>query len=329
MNLLRRLRGPAIDDEGVLAVIYYYHLDPQPQRALAAFERVVERGAAEPAMAEVMATPAWVFGRIAGQNPEIQGGVRRALERRRATTSPFGKMVLETMEAGDEAAQQLLTRSLTAATDIAFLEAEAVATGSLEPFVRMIDALQAPDIVRGVLEEWLHNESGYLISPSVEAGVEVLAADYHIVARTDPPSVLTVSDCDLMVMVQKPLSITVTKQGAPPPSLRHDRPLPAEPSPDDSEPLGIKLSAYVALANGLNDHEGLVDRVKTEFTRREDARVRIDLLELLAGYELPKFRIAQGIELVEQVLEIDPYRRDLETLLGRLRRDPLDLMTGG
>jgi hypothetical protein len=50
--------------------------------------------------------------------------------------------------------------------------------------------------------------------------------------------------------------------------------------------------------------------------------VRIDLLELLAGYELPKFRTAAGIELLEQVLEIDPYRGDLKTLVERLRRDP-------
>jgi hypothetical protein len=329
MNLFRRLRGPVIDEAGVLAVTYAYYLDPQPQRALAAFERLVEVGAAEPARAEVMATAAWVFGRIAGQNPGIQGAVRRALERRRATTSPFGMMVLETMEAGDEAAQQLLTRPLTSATDIAFLEAEVVATGSIEPFVRMIDALEAPDIVRRVLERWLGKERGDAINPSVEAGIEVLAADYQIIARADPPSVLTVSDCDLLVMVQKPVSITVTKQGMPPPPLTHDRSLPAEPSADDTEALRIKLSAYGALADGLNGHEGLLDLVRSEFGRREEARVRIDLLELLAGYELPKFRIAQGIELLEQILEIDPHRRDLETLLERLRRDPFDFMTGG
>lgn len=329
MNLLRRLRGPAIDTEGVVAVIYHYYLDPQPQRALAAFERVVEVGAADPAQAEMMTTAAWVFGRIAGRNPEIQGAVRRALERREATTTPFGRMVLETMEAGEGAAQKLLTRPLTSGTDIAFLEAEVVATGSFEPFVRMIDALEAPDIVRRVLEQWLQSEGGYLISPSVEAGIEVLATDYHIVVRADPPTVLTVSDCDLMVMIQKPLSIRVTKQGVPPPPLRHDRLLPAEPSAGDSEPLGIKLSAYTALANGLNEHEGLLDRVRSELARREEARVRIDLLELLAGYELPKFRTAQGIELLEQILEIDPYRRDLETLLERLRRDPFELLTGG
>jgi hypothetical protein len=329
MNLLRRLRGPAIDEEGVLAVVYSYYLDPQPARALAAFERLVESGAAEPARAEMMMSAAWVFGRIAEQNPGIQGAVRRALERRRVTTSTFGRMVLDVMEAGEGATQKLLTRPLTSAMEIALLEAEVVATGSLDPYVWMIDALQAPDIVRRVLEAWLQSEGGYLISPSVEAGIEVLATDYHIVARADPPSVLTVSDCDLMVMIQKPLSIRVTKQGLPTPPLRHDRPLPAEPSADHSEPLRIKLSAYVALANGLNEHDGLLDLIRSEFARREDVRVRIDLLELLAGYALPKFRIAQGIELLEQVLELDPYRPDLATLLERLRRDPFDLMTGG
>ena len=329
MNLFRRLRRPAIDDEAVVAVIYHYYLDPQPQRALAVFERVVELGAAEPAQAEIMTTPAWVFGRIAGRNPEIQGAVRRALERRGATNSPFGRMVLETAQAGEEAAQRLLTRPFTSGDDIAFLEAEVVATGSLDPFVRMIDAFDAPDVVRGLLEQWLEDERGQLISPSVEAGIEVLATDYHIVVQAHPPSVLTVSDCDLMVMVQKPLSITVYRKGSPVSELRHDRPLPVQPSAGDNEPLRIKLSAYASLAEGLNQHEGLRDRVRSELARREDPRVRIDLLELLAGYELPKFRTPQGIELLEQVLEIDPYRHDLETLLERLRRDPFELLTSG
>jgi hypothetical protein len=323
MNLLRRLRGPAIDEDGVMAVLYYYYRDPQPRLALAAFERCVKSGMADPGSADELASTAWVFGRIAGMNPEIQDPVRRALDRRGVTATPYGRMVLETAEAGEEAAQRLLTRPLTSANDIAFLGAEAVVTGSLDPFVRMIDALDAPDLVRLRLEQWLRGEPGGVVVPSVEEGVEILATDYHIVVRADPPGVLTVSDCDLMVTVQKPLSITVYKQGAGVPRSGSDRrTFPIQFSAELTQPLRIKLSAYAALAEGLNEHEGLLERVRSELPRRDDARVRIDLLELLAGYELPKFQTAQGIELMEQVLEIDPYRGDLETLVKRLRRDP-------
>jgi len=331
MNLLRRLHEPAIDEDGVLGVLYYYYLDPQPTRALAAFERCVKKGIADPDAADELASTAWVFGRIAGMNPEIQDAVRRALDRRGVTASPYGRMVLETAEAGEGAAQRLLTRPLTSANDIALLGAEAVVTGSLDPFVRMIDALDAPDLTRLRIEAWLHGEPGDLVGPAVEEGIEVLATDYHIIVRADPPAVLTVSDCDLMVMIEKPLSITVYQQGDHIPQSGSDhRPLPVQPSAGDTEPLRIKLSAYAALADGLNEHEGLLERVRSELPRRVGARVRIDLLELLAGYELPKFRTAAGIELLEQVLEIDPYRDDLETLIERLRRDPfMGLMDGG
>lgn len=323
MNLLRRLRGPAIDQEQVLAVLYHYYLDPQPARALAAFERCVEKGVADPGSADELASTAWVFGRIAGINPELREPVRRALERRGVTASPYGRMVLETAEAGEGAAQQLLTRPLSLASDIAFLGAEVVVTGSLDPFVRMIDALEAPDQVRLLLEQWLQGEPEGVAVPSIEEGTEILATDYHIVVRADPPGVLTVSDCDLLVTIQKPLSITVYKQGGRTPQPGRDRrTLPVQFSAETTEPLRLKLSAYGALAEGLNEHEGLLERVRSELERRPDARVRIDLLELLAGYELPKFRTAQGIELVEQVLEIDPYRDDLVTLVERLRRDP-------
>ena len=331
MNLLRRLRGPAIDEDEVLAVLYYYYLDPQPNRALAAFERCVKKGMADPGSADELASTAWVFGRIAGMNPEIQDAVRRALDRRGVTTSPYGRMVLETAEAGEGAAQRLLTRPLTSADDIAFLGAEAVVTGSLDPFVRMIDALGAPDLVRRRLEQWLHGEPEGVVVRSVEEGIQILATDYHIVVRADPPAVLTVSDCDLMVMIQKPLSITeYTQEGRIPQSGSDRRTFPVQFSGEVTQPLRIKLSAYDALAEGLNEHEGLLERVRSELPRRVDARVRIDLLELLAGYALPKFQTAQGIELMEQVLEIDPYRGDLEDLIERLRRDPfMGLLSGG
>ena len=330
MNLLRRLRGPAIDEDGVMAVLYYYYLDPQPTLALAAFEHCVKKGMADPGAADELASTAWVFGRIAGLNPEIQDGVRRALDRRGVTASPYGKMVLETAEAGEGAAERLLTQPLTSANDIAFLGAEVVVTGSLDPFVRMIDAFDAPDLVRLRLEQWLHGEPEGVAVRSVEEGMEILASDYHIVVRADPPGVLTVSDCDLMVSIQKPLSITVYKQGGGIPQSGSDRrAFPVQSSAEVTQPLRIKLSAYAALAEGLNEHEGLLERVRSELPRRVDARVRIDLLELLAGYELPKFRTTQGIELMEQILEIDPYRGDLETLIERLRRDPFMGMLDG
>jgi hypothetical protein len=147
MNLLRRLRGPAIDEDGVMAVLYHYYLDPQPELALAAFERCVKSGIADAGSADELASTAWVFGRIAGRNPDIQDAVQRILDRRGASTTPYGRMVLDTAEAGEGAAQHLLTRPLTSPTDIAFLGAEAVVTGSLDPFVRMIDGLGAPDLV--------------------------------------------------------------------------------------------------------------------------------------------------------------------------------------
>jgi len=331
MDLLRHLRGPAIDDDGVMAVLYYYYLDPQPKLALAAFERLVKTGIMDPGAADELGSTAWVFGRIAGRNPEIQDAIRRALDRRGVTDSPYGRLVLETAQAGEGAAQRLLTRPLTSGQDIAFLGAEAVVTGSLDPFVRMIDVLEAPDLTRLRIEGWLHGEPGDLGGASVEEGMEVLATDYHIIVRADPPAVLTASDCDLMVTVEKPLSITVYEAGVHPPQSGSDhRPLPVQPSAGDTEPLRIKLSAYAALADGLNEHDGLLERVRSELPRRTDARVRIDLLELLAGYELPKFRTAAGIELMEQVLEIDPYRGDLEALIEQLRRDPfMGLLAGG
>lgn len=330
MNLFRRLRRPAIDTEGVLAVVYSYYLDPQPQRALAAFEALVERGLADdPAQYAEMASAAWVFGRIAGRNPEIQGPVRRALERRRATDSLWGRMVLETAQRGEEASRDLLTRPLTASSDIAFLGAEAVVTGSLEPFIRMIDALEAPDVTRFELEQWLRGETPATADQWIDEGIEILAADYHIVARADPPAVLTVSDCDLMVMIRKPVSIDVTRQGQPTfnatfegEPLPDRRPLPIELNARHAEPLRIKVSAALDLLRALNEHEGLVDRMRSEVSRRDDPRVRIGLLELLAGYELPKFRTAEGIRLLERVLEVDPYRDDLERLIERLRRNP-------
>jgi hypothetical protein len=323
MNLLRRLRGPAIDEDGVMAVLYHYYLDPQPELALAAFERCVKSGIADAGSADELASTAWVFGRIAGRSPDIQDALQRILDRRGASTTPYGRMVLDTAEAGERAAQHLLTRPLTSPTDIAFLGAEAVVTGSLDPFVRMIDGLGAPDLVRLRLEQWLQGEPGGPVVRSVTETMEILATDYHIVIRTEPPGVLTVSDCDLMVMVEKPLSITVYKQGERGPRAGSERrPFPIQFSAEVVQPMSLKLSAYSALADGLNEHEGLLDRVRSELPRRVDARVRISLLELLAGYELPKFRTAAGIELLEQVLEIDPYRGDLKTLVERLRRDP-------
>ena len=323
MNLLRRLREPAIDDDGVTAVLYYYYLDPQPKLALAAFERCVKRGIADPGAPDELASTAWVFGRIAGMNPSIQDAIRRVLDRRGATTTPYGRMVLETAEAGEGAAERLLSRPLTSAADIAFLGAEAVVSGSLDPFVRMIDGLGAPDLVRLRLEQWLQGEPGGLLVRSVEEAMEILETDYHIVVRAHPPGVLTVSDCDLMVMVEKPLSITVYKQGEASPKPGSDRrAFPLQFRAEVAQPMSLKLSAYSALADGLNEHEGLLDRVRSELPRRVDARVRIDLLELLAGHELPKFRTAAGIEMLERVLEIDPYRGDLKTLVERLRRDP-------
>jgi len=327
MDLLRRLRRPAVDEEAMDAVVYHYYLDPQPQRALAVFERLVENGIATPPLADELVSTAWLFGRIAGMNPEIQEPVRRALDRRRAIATPFGRIVLETAEAGPGAAQRLLTRPLTSGNDIALLGAEAVVSGSLEPFVRMIDALGAPDLVRLRLEEWLRGEAGEPAGPSLQEGIEVLASDYHIVVQADPPAVLTVSDCDLMVMIQKPISVTVHRQGGSVlPSDR--RPLPVEPSAAATEPLRVKMSASLELLRGLNEHEGLLDRVRSEVPRRDDPRVQIELLETLAGYELPKFRFAEGIELLERVLEIDPHRDDLRTLIERLRRDPLAVMMG-
>ncbi|MFL5722681.1 MAG: hypothetical protein ACJ78H_04760 [Chloroflexota bacterium] len=323
MNLLRRLRGPAIDEDGVTAVLYYYYLDPQPKLALAAFERCVKSGMADPGSPDELASTAWVFGRIAGMNPDMQDAVQRILDRRGVSTSPYGRMVLETAAAGEGAAQRLLTRPLTSAIDIAFLGAEAVVTGSLDPFVRMIDGLGAPDLVRLRLEQWLHGEPGGLVVRSVDEAMEILATDYHIVVGADPPGVLTVSDCDLMVMVEKPLSITVHKQGERSPKPGSDRrPFPVQFREEVAQPMRLKLSAYSALADGLNEHEGLLDRVRSELPRRMDLRVRIDLLELLAGHELPKFRTAAGIGLLEQILEIDPYRSDLKRLVERLRRDP-------
>lgn len=302
-------------------VVYHYHLDPQPHRALAVFERLVENGIATPPLADELVSTAWLFGRIAGMNPEIQDHVRRALDRRRATASPFGRIVLDTAEAGEGAALGLLTRPLTSGNDIALLGAEAVVTGSLEPFVRMIDALGAPDLVRLRLEEWLRGEAGDTAGLSLEEGIEVLANDYHIVVQADPPAVLTVSDCDLMVMIEKPISITRYRRGGRIPQSER-RPLPVGPSAWATEPLRVKMSASLELLRGLNEHEGLLDRVRSEVSRRDDPRVRIELLETLAGYELPKFRFAQGIELLERVLEIDHHRDDLRTLIERLRRDP-------
>lgn len=337
MNFLRRLRGPAIDTEGVLAVVYYYYLDPQPQRAVAALEALVERGVPDdPLRYAELASAAWVFGRIAGRNPEIQAAVRRALERRRATDTLWGRMVLETAQRGEEASRDLLSRPLTSAEDIAFLGAEAVITGSLEPFVRMIDALEAPDLTRLRLEQWLRGETEPAADVWVEEGIEVLATDYHIVVRPEPPAVLTVSDCDLMVMIRKPISIDVSRQGQPKfnatfegEPLPDRRPLPIELNATHAEPLRIKVSAAIDLQRALNEHEGLLDRVRSEVARRDDPRVRIGLLELLAGYELPKFRVADGIQLLERILEIDPYRDDLERLIERLRRNPFPGAIGG
>jgi hypothetical protein len=330
MNLLRSLRRPTIDNDGVMAVVYGYYLDPQPQRALAAFERLVEGGIADQGINEIAST-AWVFGRIAGRTPEIQGPVRRALDRRRASASPFGRIVLETAQAGEGAGQHLLTRPLTSANDIALLGAEAVVTGSFDAFSRMIDAVGTSDVIRLHLEQWLHGEKREPGVPSVEEGIEVLATDYHIIVQADPPSVLTLSDCDLMVMVRKPITVTVrsaaaaTGVGPPRPTRRL---LPGvELGASDEERIRIKVSASLALSEALNEREGLADHVRLELSRRHDPRVRIDLLEVLAGYELPKFRFAEGIELLEKVLQIDPHRCDLETLLERLRRDPIAAIT--
>jgi hypothetical protein len=336
MNLWRKLFRPAVSEEDVLGVIYFYHLDPQPQRALAVFERMVDTEIMDPANYDQMASAAWVFGRIAGMNPEIQEPVRRALERRGAAASPFGTMVLETASAGEEAAKRLLTRPLTLASDIAFLGAEVVATGSLEPFIRMIDAYGLPDVVRMRLEDWLRGESRDPAPPSsIEEGIEVLASDYNIIARADPPSVLTVSDCDLMIQIRKPLSITVQRLGQSPVALDASgqpqpdrREFPVRLSGDDVEPLRIKLSAWTEVSEALNQHAGLVDRVRAEVGRRNDPRVKVSILEQLAAYELPKLRFKEGIALLDQVLEIDPYRPDLERLVEQLRKDPLAVLRG-
>jgi hypothetical protein len=332
MSFLRRLRGPAISDDEIMAVLSFYHLDPQPRRALAAFERLVESGVADPARADQMASSAWVFGRIAGRSPELQGPIRRALDRRQATETPFGKLVLQTAEAGEAAGQRLLTQPLDSAHCIAFLGAEAAVTGSLDPFVRMIDAFDAPDLFRLKLERWLWDESRFRTGAPVASGIEILATDYHIIVRADPPAVLTVSDCDLMVMIRKPISLTVFEHGTQMTAtvdrrpVAPRRPLPVSLNPADSEPLRIKSSAAIGLAEGLNEHEGLPDHVRSELLRRDDPRVRIDLLELLAARALTSFRFAEGIELLDRVLEIDPHRCDLVTLVARLRRDPLEFL---
>jgi hypothetical protein len=319
MNLLRRFRAPRVTDEDVAAVVRFYYLHPDPPRAAAVFAAMLDVGYASHDQAIQFPSIAWLFGRIAAREPLVREHVTRGLRRNRSESTPFGRMVLETMEVGEAAAEQLIAQPFGDASDVARLEAEFIVTGSLAPMLRIVDAFRLKEASRGMLEARLRRLA--TSSPADAASWrDVLEQDYHIVAQLEPPVVRTVSDCDLLLTIEKPFSVTEVGQ----PALAR-RDLSLDFDADDVEVISIKATAYSTLAEAMNQEQRIEDAIRAEAARCVDIRTRITLLELTAGFALPKFQIEDGLASLEAILALDPYRPDLVMLRHRFRTDPLGL----
>jgi hypothetical protein len=185
--------------------------------------------------------------------------------------------------------------------------------------VRIVEAFRLREASRPVLESRLRRLAAS--SPADAARWrDVLEEDYHIVSQLDPPLVRTVSDCDLLLTIEKPFSVTEVGQPAP---VRAD--LSLDFDADDVDVISIKATAYSTLAEAMNEEERIEAAIRGEAATCTDARLRITLLELAAGFALPKFQVEDGLSSLEAILALDPYRPDLVKLRHRFRTDPLGL----
>ncbi len=346
------IAGPDDRDEarayepGAQSFFDRYYQSPEPHRAPEALRAFL----GNPACQDPAANVGWyLFARIAQDHPSLVREYAKLLRE-----IPYGRAVLLRIlcQTGDEETRTFLescatdiefayirkdieevlqnwspgaiaplVRPVSTPADLDLLWCEFLATGSVEPVLRIIDVLERPDHVRSKLEDWLQATShrrprrGFSIPAKILRRLLIrrLWTKASILCDPHRGGVLSPQDLDCHCMTT---GWDLDRERA----VRIAKLLPVNLYGEDAY-IGLKAVARWSLASHAHQHAVIFELCESEAAKRT-GRCRTLLLEIVAKAALSQDDMEKAFNALQESLTPDPEmeRRQSDRARGEWER---------